>query len=84
MTDDTARRDLPEAFIADDPSEDPKKDQKHETFGVGHLVGSVVPEGTQNERRMESDGDSEARVDEASEDSFPGSDPPAFGRTIST
>ena len=82
MTDDTTSRDLPEAFAADDPSTDPEPG----TFGAGHLVGSAVPESTRDERRDESasDVDSETKVDEASEESFPGSDPPSFGRTSST
>ncbi len=82
MTDDTTPRDLPEAFQTDGPSEDPDTTQ----FGAGHLVGSAVPDSTRDARRDERTGDtnSESRVDEASEESFPGSDPPAFGRSSST
>ena len=82
MTDDTTRRDLPEAFAANEPSADQEPGQ----FGAGHLVGSAVPESTRNERRDESasDADIETKVDEASEESFPGSDPPSFGHTSST
>ena len=82
MTDDTTHHDLPAAFTAEDPSGDSEPGQ----FGAGHLVESAVPESTREERRDESasDGDSETKVDEASEESFPGSDPPSFGRTAST
>ena len=84
MTDETKRRDLPDAFAADDPSQD--LDNEPGRFGAGHLVGSAVPEATQAERRDESasDTESETKVDEASEESFPGSDPPSYGRTTST
>ena len=82
MTDDSTHRDLPEAFVADDPS----KDQEPGQFGAGHLIGSAVPAEIQEERRDDSasDVDSETKVDEASEESFPGSDPPSFGRASST
>lgn len=82
MTDDSTTRKLPEAFVADDPGKD--QDQDPGIFGAGRLVGSAVPETTQDKRREESSGDSETRVDEASEESFPGSDPPSFGRTKSS
>lgn len=68
---------LPDAFVADDPVQDASEDQ----FGAGRLVESAVPRQTRDARRDASEDvtDGETRVDEASEESFPGSDPPTYG-----
>ena len=78
MNDDNTPHNLPEAFAEDDPAEQHQPGQ----FGAGHLVGSAVPDTTRDERRSESasDADTETMVDEASEESFPGSDPPSYNR----
>lgn len=79
MTSDTPTPSLPDAFIADDPAPDETMDQ----YGIGHLVESAVPDETREARREASEktSDGEAKVDEASEESFPGSDPPTYGGT---
>ena len=79
MDNDTHAKDLPEAFEADDPAEHESRGQ----FGAGHLVESAVPHTTREARRDASEGTDggEASVDEASEESFPGSDPPTWGST---
>lgn len=84
MTDDTTPRDLPPAFDADEPP----SDDKHGQFGAGRLVGSAVPEEVREARRRDSEdttqsGEQGSRVDEASKESFPGSDPPSHGRQTS-
>lgn len=79
MSEDTPDQHLPDAFTADDPADDSGTGQ----FGAGHLVESSVPDQTRNARREASEdtADGETKVDESSEESFPGSDPPTYGGT---
>lgn len=82
--DDTSPNDLPPAFGAEAPGDDQGPDK----FGAGHLIETSVPEETREARRRASEdasssGDGSTEVDEASEESFPGSDPPSHGRTTS-
>lgn len=74
MTDQRDREDLPEAFQAETP---PANDSDQQ-FGAGHLVESAVPEETRNARRKSNRLADEQDVEEASEESFPGSDAPSF------
>ena len=80
-TDDHSPNDLPPAFEADDPGDDQATGQ----FGAGRLVGSAVPDETREARRRASEeaipsAGGSSQVDEASEESFPGSDPPSHSR----
>lgn len=74
MTDDRDETELPEAFRAKTPPDADTEDQ----FGVGHLVESAVPEATRDARRKANELADEQDVEEASEESFPGSDAPSF------
>ncbi|HEV2528555.1 MAG TPA: hypothetical protein VGT61_08920 [Thermomicrobiales bacterium] len=66
MTDETAKQDLPEAFTSPDPAPEDAADR----VGAGHVV-----DGKPAQARGDTD---DEEVEEASEESFPGSDPPQY------
>ena len=53
----------------------PQVEHVDEPRGLGRLVESAVPAEVREEHRK---GEADAEVEEASEESFPGSDPPGY------
>ncbi len=66
MTDDTNQQDLPEAFTSPDPAEEDASGR----IGAGRVI-----DGEPSQERGETD---DNQVEEASRESFPGSDPTPF------
>ena len=66
MTDEHPTRDLPEAFSSSDPA----RDQAADRVGAGRVV--------EGEPAIQPDDNEDEQVDEASEESFPGSDATPF------
>jgi hypothetical protein len=73
------KNELPEAFQSEEPvEEDRPGDEGTERFGLGRLIESAVPEEEREARRAASDAADRSEVGEASRESFPASDAPAF------
>lgn len=80
MTDE--KNELPEAFQAEQvAANDEANGEDEDQFGLGRLVESHVPEEVRQARREASDAVGRTEVGEASRESFPASDPPAFNAT---